>query len=103
MPDIPELKLLLVLTVVFVVGMFVFIVIFKALMMVEGLKQGAASEEDVELNQTMQFLQLMPWLLGILYLILIGVIAYLMFRKYGGGGPSSVSEKEIAEFRKKLR
>lgn len=105
MPEVPELKLLLVLTVVFIVGMFVFVVIFKALTIFQGLQMDLVPEADeVGASKTIQLLQLMPWLLGGLYLTLVGAIAYFMFKKYrGGGGSSGISEKELAEFRKKLR
>lgn len=76
-------KLILTLTIVFIVGTFVFTVIFKSLIAFQELRANilltGVSDQD---NKDIQSLQAIPWLLGGLYITLVGIIAYFMYKKY---------------------
>jgi len=82
MAEIQGPKLILVLTVVFVIGTFVFIVIFRALSTFQDLQVTVLKTGNYTENQsTLETLKVIPWYLGGLYVTLLGIIIYFMIAK----------------------
>jgi uncharacterized BrkB/YihY/UPF0761 family membrane protein len=79
--DIPLYRFIIAATLVFVVGLFVFTVIFRAWLTFEQLSQavletGEYSEEET----TLLVLGVVPWALGGVYVSLLGVIIYFLLK-----------------------
>ena len=82
--EIPAYKVLIAGTIVFVVGLFVFSVIFQAFVVFQEFQaQLVASDEAMADDPTILLLSLIPWGLGLFYISLIGTIIYFMIK--GGG------------------
>lgn len=81
MQDIPAYKFIIAATVIFIVGLFVFTIIFRAYLTFKQLEeaviaQGTASEEQA----TLVILGAVPWALGGVYIALLGAVIYFLLK-----------------------
>ncbi len=82
--EIPAYKVLIAGTIVFVVGLFVFSVIFQAFVVFQEFQaQLVAADEAMADDPTILLLSLIPWGLGLFYISLIGTIIYFMIKGSG--------------------
>lgn len=89
--DIPLLKVLIAGSIVFIVGLFIFSVIFQAFFMFQEIQQQLITTVNVSSTDPMiQILSFIPWALGIFYISLIAVIIYFMFRGSGREKPPTI-------------
>ena len=93
--EVPTYRFIIAATIVFIVGLFVFTVIFRAWITFQELQSvllqsGDYSEEET----TLVVLGAIPWALGGFYISLLGIIIYFLLRgtksgKQKGEPPSS--------------
>ncbi len=84
MPDekeIPAYKVLIAGTIVFIVGLFIFSVIFQAFMVFQEVRQELVVLGNYsETHPTIVILSLIPWGLGIFYIGLVGTVIYFLLK-----------------------
>jgi uncharacterized BrkB/YihY/UPF0761 family membrane protein len=79
--DIPFYRFIIAATLVFIVGLFVFTVIFRAWLTFEQLSQAVLATGDYsEEESTLLVLGIVPWALGGIYVSLLGVIIYFLLK-----------------------
>ena len=78
--DIPTYRFIIAATVVFIVGLFVFTIIFRAWFTFKQLQQSIIETGEYEENEaTLAILGAIPWALGGIYISLLsGVIWFLL-------------------------
>lgn len=79
MAEIQAPKLILTLTIVFISGILIFTVIFRALDAFQELK--LIQMDDPETKSSIETLKIIPWVLGVLYVTLVSAIMYIMLKK----------------------
>ncbi|MFA5405907.1 MAG: hypothetical protein WC307_00920 [Candidatus Nanoarchaeia archaeon] len=98
MQEIPTYRLIIAATIVFIVGLFIFTIIFRAYLTFQQLEQLVIETGDYEQDQlTLVILGSIPWALGGFYVSLLGVIIYFLLR----GNKPSQQEMTRADFRKR--
>jgi len=81
MQEIPAYRFIIAATIIFIVGLFVFTIIFRAYLTFKQLEaviisQGTASEEQA----TLAILGAVPWALGGFYVMLLGTVIYFLLK-----------------------
>ncbi len=79
----PE-RLIIGASLIFFVGIFVFAIIFKALTLlgsVESTVGVLVGASESQISYYTQVFQLLPWILGFMYLIFVGGVVYMVLRK----------------------
>ena len=81
MEEIPAYRIIIAATIVFLVGLFVFTIIFRAYLTFQQLEQSVIQSGNYTENQTtLVILQTIPWTLGGFYVSLLGVIIYFLLK-----------------------
>ncbi len=80
MAEISTFKFILSATIVFISGLFIFSVIFKAYITMNKLQSSITNETDPQTETTIMLLSAVPWGLGIVYASLIIGVIYYMFK-----------------------
>ena len=81
MEEVPTYRLIIAATLVFIVGLFVFTIIFRAFLTFQQLQQIVLESGEYEENQaTLMVLSAIPWTLGAFYVSLIGIIIYFTIK-----------------------
>ncbi|MBD3311926.1 hypothetical protein GF352_00500 [archaeon] len=94
--EVPLYRLIIAATVVFIVGLFIFTIIFRAYITFQQLEQSVLETGDYSENEaTLIVLGAIPWALGGLYVSLLGVIIYFLLR----GSKAPKEEKPPPSFR----
>lgn len=79
--EIPLYRLIIAATVVFIVGLFVFTIIFRAFITFQQLEQSVMETGEYSENEaTLMVLGAIPWALGGFYVSLLGVIIYFLLK-----------------------
>lgn len=79
--EVPLYRLIIAATVVFIVGLFIFTIIFRAYITFQQLEQSVLETGDYSENEaTLIVLGAIPWALGGLYVSLLGVIIYFLLK-----------------------
>lgn len=98
MADIAVDKLIIGASIIFFVGIFVFAIIFKALMLVGDVENSIGvivGNNDTQVDYYVTIFQLLPWILGFMYIVFVGGVIYIVLTK---GAKKEVEESEEAEF-----
>jgi len=96
--DIPMYRVIIAATLVFIIGLFVFTIIFRAWLTFQELEQVIRqSGEFTEDESTLIILGGIPWALGGIYVTMLGGIIYFLLRS------TKPQKKEIppSSFRKR--
>ena len=89
--EIPAYRVLIAGTIVFIVGLFVFSVIFQAFLVFQEFQTQLIATEQVSADDpTLLLLGLIPWGLGIFYISLIGTIIYFLLKGAGRQKPPPI-------------
>lgn len=81
MEEVPAYRLIIAATIVFIVGLFVFTIIFRAFITFQQLQQTVIQSGNYTENQaTLIILQTIPWTLGAFYVTLLGVVTYFLIK-----------------------
>ena len=79
--EVPLYRLKIAATVVFIVGLFIFTIIFRAYLTFQQLEQVVLETGDYSENEaTLIVLGAIPWALGGFYVSLLGVIIYFLLK-----------------------
>ena len=81
MNEVPAYKLIIAATLVFVIGLFVFTIIFRAYFTFKQVEAQVIASGDYEENEaTLIVLGAIPWALGGIYVSLLGTIIYFLLK-----------------------
>ncbi len=80
MEEIPTYRVLIAATLVFIVGLFIFSVIFKAYITFKKLEAQLLQTGYKEDQATLMILASIPWTLGGFYISLVGMIIYFVLK-----------------------
>ncbi len=96
--EIPAYRFIIAATITFIVGLFVFTIIFRAWLTFKELQQTVIESGNLDENQaTLAILGAIPWALGGIYISLLGTIIYFLIR---GSKPPRTSSPPPSNFRK---
>lgn len=98
MAQISADRLIIGASIIFLVGIFVFAIIFKALVLVGNVEEqiGVIAGNDPQTSEYYtQVFQLLPWILGFMYLIFVGGVIYIVIVR---GREQTVEEEEFGLF-----
>lgn len=89
--EIQAYRVLIAGTIVFIVGLFVFSVIFQAFLVFQEFQTQLIDTEQVAADDpTLILLGLIPWGLGLFYISLIGTIIYFLLKGSGRQKPPPI-------------
>ena len=81
MGDIAADKLIIGASIIFFVGIFVFAIIFKALMLVGSVENSIGvivGNDEEKVAYYIKIFQLLPWILGFMYILFVGGVIYIV-------------------------
>ena len=79
--DIPVYKVIIAGTIVFIVGLFIFSVIFQAFLVFQEVQQALIVTGNFSsTDPTVLILSVIPWGLGLFYISLVGTVIYFLLK-----------------------
>lgn len=94
--DIPTYRVIIAATIVFVIGLFVFTIIFRAYLTFQQLQVAVVQSGEYSENEaTFIILAGIPWALGGVYISLLGTIIYFLLK----GNKPGKEEEPPSSFR----
>ena len=94
MGEIAADKLIIGASIIFFVGIFVFAIIFKALILVGDVESSIGvivGNDDEQVDYYVKIFQLLPWILGFMYIVFVGGVIYIVLTK---GAKKGIEEEE---------